>query len=86
MAYLADPGDVFAFDAHRRVLAHLEVPGGNPMDTAALFERLVPDVGTDFADEGEVVEVLKDLEADGHASETKAGWKQTKRGHEALNK
>lgn len=85
MTYLADPGDVFASDAHRRVLAHLPVPGDDPMDSGALFDRMVPDVGSDFADEAEVGEVLKDLEADGHATELKAGWKQTKRGHDALN-
>lgn len=86
MAYSADPGGVFAADAHRRVLAHLPVPGDTSMDLDALFERMGPDVGTDFSDSDELAEVLKDLEADGHAGESKAGWKQTKRGHEALNK
>ncbi len=86
MAYPADPGGVFDSDAHRRVLAHLDIPGGDPLDEAALYERMAPDVGTDFSDGDELVEVLKDLEADGLAGKTKAGWKQTKRGHDALNK
>lgn len=86
MPYPADPGGVFDTDVHRRVLAHLPVPGGDPVDLGGLYVRMAPDVGTDFSDGGELGEVLKDLEADGHANETKAGWKQTKRGHDALNK
>lgn len=84
MTYLADPGNVFDSDAHRRVLGHLTAD--EPMDAGALFERMVPDVGSDFDDQAEIHEVLKDLEADGYATETKAGWKHTKRGYEALNK
>jgi hypothetical protein len=79
-----DPGGVFQSDAHRRTLAHLDVPGGEPMQTDALFDRMRSDVGTDFADEAELSEVLDDLEADGYAGLTTAGWKQTKRGAAAL--
>lgn len=90
MAYLADPGGVFESDAHRRVLGHLPLPDDDPTEVGALVERVAPDDDTPFSDpsdEGDlegVVEVLKDLEADGYASELKDGWKQTKKGLEAL--
>jgi hypothetical protein len=44
-----------------------------------------PDVGTDFGDEDELGDVLSDLKADGYAAEKGDGWKQTKKGHDALN-
>lgn len=94
MAYHADPGGVFESDAHRRVLGHLPLPGDDPIalydpdaerpSRVSLFHRMVPDVGTDFADSDELAEVLADLEADGYAASTAAGWKQTKKGHDAL--
>jgi hypothetical protein len=89
MAYHADPGGIFDSDTHRRTLAHLPLPDD---DVAAFYsrygsvlERLKPDVGTDLADEQEADDVLADLEADGYATQTKDGWKQTKKGLEALN-
>ncbi len=98
MAYLADPGGVFASDTHRRVLAHLPLPDADPMVVyddsssdvrtlrrSSLWHRLQPDVGTSFDDPAEVADVLADLEAEGFCSQTKAGWKMTKKGLEALN-
>jgi hypothetical protein len=82
MAYQADPGGVFASDTHRRTLAHLT---SDAMSLEDLYTRMIPDASTDFDDEAELAEVLSDLEADGYASETAAGWKQTKRGLDALN-
>jgi hypothetical protein len=97
MSYHADPGGVFDSDTHRRVLAHLPLPGDAPIAAyddsgserdnrrASLYHRMVPDIGTDLEDEAEVVSVLEDLEADGYAAKTKDGWKQTKKGQEALS-
>ena len=95
MAYNADPGGIFESDTHRRVLAHLPLPGDDPIalydpyaerpTKVSLFHRMIADVGTDFADENELLEVLYDLQSAGYAGETKVGWKQTKKGHDALN-
>lgn len=83
MAYHSDPGGVFDTDAHRRTLAHLA--SDQAFSIEDLYERMQPDVGTDLADEDELNEVLSDLEADGYATQTKDGWKQTKKGLDALN-
>ncbi len=83
MSYPADPGGNFASDVHRRTLAHLSVPGGDPTNVETLVERMAPDASTDL-DEAEAVEVLEDLEADGDASQSEDGWKQTKAGHKVL--
>lgn len=83
MSYPADPGGVFATDVHRRVLGHLPLPGDDPTSVEALHDRLSPDAHTDL-DGDELASVLEDLEADGHVGQTKAGWKQTKRGFDAL--
>jgi hypothetical protein len=83
MSYHADPGGVFASDTHRRTLGHLTLD--DPFSVEDLFERMVPDVGTNHEDHAELVSVLEDLEADGYASNTQAGWKQTKKGLDALN-
>jgi hypothetical protein len=87
MSYAADPGGVFASDAHRRVMAHLPNPDDDPLTVEALIsERINRDTHTlahfDAADE--VVEVLKDLESDGHAKQTKDGWRNTPDGFDAL--
>jgi hypothetical protein len=83
VSYLADPGGIFDSDAHRRTLAHLHT--GETFTVEDLLERMRSDVGTDFGDEAELAEVLSDLEADGYATKTKDGWKQTKKGLGALN-
>lgn len=78
-----DPGGVFASDAHRRVLAHLPIPSQDPMDSETFLSRVASDDGYEYVAD-EVQDVLLDLEADGHASELKDGWRQTKKGLEAL--
>lgn len=89
MTYLPDPGQVFASDVHRRVLAHLAVPGAEdnePLEVSPLIQRLNPDGANPFfteADAKDLEEVLKDLEADGYAS-GKGGWHMTKKGFEAI--
>lgn len=80
-----DPGGIFASDTHRRVLAHLPVPGGDPTSVEDLAVRVAPDAFTNFDSPDELEDVLLDLEGDGHAGNTKAGWKQTKKGADALN-
>jgi hypothetical protein len=87
VSYPPDPGGVFASDAHRRVMAHLPNPDDDPITLADLIvERINPDPHTlaHFDTATELEEVLKDLEADGHAKELKHGWKNTSDGFDAL--
>lgn len=87
MSYAPDPGGHFASDAHRRVMAHLPNPDDDPVSVEDLIvDRINKDPHTlaHFADAGEVVGVLEDLEADGHAKKLKDGWKNTPDGFEAL--
>lgn len=79
-----DPGGVFASDAHRRVLAHLPIPSEDPMDNETFLSRVATDDGYEYAGQDEVEDVLADLEADGHAKQLNDGWRQTKKGLEAL--
>lgn len=95
MAYHADPGGIFESDTHRRVLAHLPQPDDPPIavynpDVArpsrvSLFHRMIPDAGTDLADQEELESVLADLEASGYAAQADEGWRQTQAGLDALN-
>lgn len=87
MSYSPDPGGIFASDAHRRVMAHLPNPDDEALSVDDLIlERVNQDPHTlaHFDDAAEVLEVLKDLEADGHAKELKSGWKNTAQGFDAL--
>ncbi len=87
MSYPADPGGVFASDAHRRVMAHLPNPDDDPVSVEELIaDRINADPHTlaHFGSSGEVAEVLADLEADGHAKKLKNGWKNTPDGFELL--
>lgn len=84
MSYPADPGGIFASDVHRRVMANLPNPDQDPLPAAdVLSERIALDeylpIGFD-----ELESVLQDLEADGNAKQTNAGWRNTKKGFEAL--
>ncbi len=86
MAYLADPGGNFASDAHRRVMAVVANPDQERIDLDEIAKRLGQDehvpLGPDEVED--VVEILKDLEADGDVSQTKAGWQNTKEGFAVL--
>jgi hypothetical protein len=87
VSYSADPGGVFASDAHRRVMAHLPNPDQDPVSVEDLITQRVnrdPHALAHFSDATEVAEVLKDLESDGHAKKLKDGWKNTPAGFEAL--
>lgn len=82
MSYAPDPGGVFASDTHRRVLAHLH---DEPQELNALGHRISGDAHHGLETVDELADVLADLEADGYAHETKAGWKMTGEGLDALN-
>jgi hypothetical protein len=87
LSYAADPGGVFASDAHRRVMAHLPNPGDDPVSVEDLIgERINNDPHTlaHFDASDEVAEVLADLEADGYAKKLKNGWRNTPDGFDAL--
>lgn len=79
-----DPGGIFDSDDHRRVLAHLGDVASDGYQTPELLERLGPDVGTSFDEVDELIEVLKDLEADRFAREGQHGWYMTRTGLRAL--
>lgn len=86
MAYPADPGGIFASDAHRRVLGHLPTPDGDPTLTEALQLRMNPDQHTDFNEDLEALEaVLADLHGAGLVEGgPSAGWKMKQEGLDAL--
>ena len=87
VSYSADPGSVFASDAHRRVMAHLPNPDDDPISVEDLIvERINKDPHTlaHFKTADELVEVLKDLASEGHAKQLKDGWKNTADGFAAL--
>lgn len=79
MDYRPDPGGVFASDAHRHVLAHLDTPGGAGYSPQALHARLGVLDHEDHAHE-----ILADLEADGDAEQAGGIYRQTERGHAKL--
>lgn len=87
MTYAPDPGGVFASDAHRRVMAHLPNPDDDPISTEDLINDRInrdPHTLTHFRAADDVVSVLTDLEADGHAKQLKNGWKNTPAGFDVL--
>lgn len=73
MAYAADPGKVFASDAHRRVAGHLPHPGEEPTSIEALYARLYPDSSTPISSLGELEVVVGELAATGHLEKTPEG-------------
>lgn len=83
-AYRSDPGGVFDSDTHRRVLAHLPLPADAPTSVVDLAHRIGPDaVHHKISSIEELVDVLKELEADGYAV-LGDGWKMTDDGFDAL--
>lgn len=84
MAYPADPGGVFASDAHRRVMANAPNPDDDPLSAEALIEERVSKDDHLDLEQDELVEILEDLEADGHVKQLKDGWKNTPDGFAAL--
>ena len=68
-------------------MAHLANPDDDPISVEDLIaERINEDPHTlaHFSSADEVAEVLKDLEADGHAKRLKNGWKNTPDGFDLL--
>ena len=75
-----DLGGDFASDAHRRVMAAVPTP---EMELS-FEERLAGDTAVVF-EEGEVEEILADLEALGYVKQLKGGdWRSTAAGHDLL--
>jgi hypothetical protein len=83
VTYLPDPGGNFASDAHRRVMAALANPDEDHISVDDLMKRIDQDEQLDLSHD-EVAEILAELEAEGDATQTKNGWKNTKAGFEAL--
>ena len=82
-----DPGGNFASDGHRRVMAHLPNPDDDPISEYDLVAERInadPHALAHFDSVEDVLEVLKDLEADGHAKQLKDGWKNTPSGFDVL--
>jgi hypothetical protein len=87
MPYPSDPGNAFASDAHRRVMAHLPNPDDPPITVEDLIAKRInrdPHTLALFQVAPEVIEVLKQLESDGHAKQLKDGWKNTQDGFDIL--
>jgi hypothetical protein len=87
VSYSADPGGVFASDAHRRVMAHLPNPDQDPATVEDLITQRInqdPHTLAHFNDASQVAAVLDELEGDGHAKQLKDGWKNTPDGFKAL--
>jgi hypothetical protein len=83
MGYQADPGGNFASDAHRRVEAALPNPDHQAISLEEVVERCGQDDYLDL-DTSEVEEILADLEADGDATQSEDGWKNTESGFAVL--
>lgn len=87
MSYSPDPGNVFASDAHRRVMAHLPNPEDDPIQIENLIvDRINRDPHTleHFKTANDVNSVLEDLETDGYAKHLKDGWRNTAQGFDLL--
>lgn len=85
--YPPDPGGVFSSDVHRRVAAHLPVPGEDPASAEQILARVVEDVYTPIG-EGDIValeRVLQELAVDGLAKELSQGWRLLKAGLGSLS-
>jgi hypothetical protein len=85
--FTPDPGGGFASDAHRRVMAHLPNPDQDPVPVEQLIADRInrdPHALAHFGHASQVVDVLDELEADGHAKKLKTGWKNTQDGFDLL--
>lgn len=87
--YPPDPGGVFASDYHRRVAAHLPLPGTETITVADLLERVVADAynGIGDNDDEALRRILDDLSEAGYAKylDGTAGWRLLKAGLDALS-
>lgn len=80
-----DPAGVFDTDTHRRALAYLPLPDGDPIPTEEAAVPLAQDENTPVAYVDEAAEILKALEAEGYAERSEEGrWKMTQEGFDAL--
>jgi hypothetical protein len=68
-------------------MAHLPNPDDDPLPVTELITTRInrdPHTLAHFDTANDVVDVLQDLEADGHAKHLKGGWKNTPDGFEVL--
>jgi hypothetical protein len=84
VTYPPDPGGIFASDVHRRVQANVPNPDDDPLTVEELLAQRIDRDDHLEIEEDELVEVLKDLEAEGHSKQLKDGWKNTPSGFDAL--
>lgn len=88
MSYAPDKGGIFGSDVHRRIQANVPSPDETPLSVADLITQRInndPHLLLQLTDPNEVVAVLKELEAEGHAKQDKQGrWQNTADGFAAL--
>jgi len=83
--FVADPGEQFETEAHRRVLAHLPTPTEDSTIEQVLIGRLGADVGSPRPlTVDEIRQILNSLAQAGYVS-TDNGLAMTEAGLEALN-
>jgi hypothetical protein len=82
--YRPDPGGVFDSDTHRRVLAHVPLPGDPPSALHPLGVRISPDRHHGLSHVDELEAVLGELEASGYLSREDGHFVMTDAGLEAL--
>jgi hypothetical protein len=66
-------------------MANLPNPDDGALSVEELLERRIANDDHLDVDSDELEDALKDLEADGHATHSKSGWKNTKGGFELLS-
>jgi hypothetical protein len=85
VSYPPDPGDVFASDVHRRVMANCPNPDDDHLSSREILEqRVAKDDHLAIDDVDELHEVLEDLRAAGHVTANKGCYRNTKSGFAAL--
>lgn len=79
--YSPDLTNVFTSDVHRRVLGFTNWDA-QPLDE--IVQRIKDDPYTGANEENEILEVLKDHEADGYVTQDDDGWTLTSAGLDAI--
>lgn len=83
MNYRPDPGGNFASDEHRRVLAAVNNDDIERVPFEVVADRVIRDDQLNLS-QADILEILKDLEADGDVNRTDEGYDSTEMGQEAL--
>lgn len=79
-----DPGENFATDEHRRLMAALANPDEEPLNFGDICRRVDRDDHLDLDDTDEIKELLADLEAEGDAEKVDGRWRNTETGFAVL--